>query len=245
MNMRADVARVLDQTSLLLLDFDGPICKVFASTHDYVVAQRLRDVLIDSDTILPGAVQSTQDPLEVLRFSATLPDEELVRRVESELNRQELEAIAGAHATPHTEEVIQSAVQSGKTVGIVSNNSPEAIKLYVAQQNWGKHIAIIVGRSHSEPHLMKPHPRPVWLAYTRLDVLPRNCALVGDSVSDVEAAHAAHVQSIGLANRPDKLESLRSAGADAVVTSMSELVDPEHGRAPATSARVAEEAEGL
>jgi HAD superfamily hydrolase (TIGR01549 family) len=224
MNSQADVARVLGQTSVLLLDFDGPICKVFATTHDYVVAQRLRQVLADSGAVLPTDIEATRDPLEVLRFAATLPDQTLVARVESELNRLELEAVAGAQATPHVKEVVQAAALSGMRIGIVSNNSPDAIELYVAQQNWAKHIAVVVGRSHSEPHLMKPHPRPVGLAYIYLDVPPHRCALVGDSVSDIAAARAAHVKSIGLANRPEKLGLLGTAGADAVIASMSELL---------------------
>lgn len=49
------------------------------------------------------------------------------------------------------------------------------------------------------------------------------CALVGDSTTDVEAAHAICAATIAYANKPGKTERL--AGADAVITSMAELLD--------------------
>jgi phosphoglycolate phosphatase len=46
---------------------------------------------------------------------------------------------------------------------------------------------------------------------------------VGDSVTDIEAARAAGVRSIGYANKPGKFGQLTAAGADAVVTEMAAL----------------------
>ena len=43
------------------------------------------------------------------------------------------------------------------------------------------------------------------------------------STTDIEAAHAAGVPCIGYANRPGKAEALAAAGADAIVTDMSDL----------------------
>ncbi|WP_233564897.1 HAD family hydrolase [Micromonospora musae] len=59
-------------------------------------------------------------------------------------------------------------------------------------------------------------------AIRELDAEPAECVLVGDSVSDIEAAHAAGVAAIGYANKPGKRE--RFAAADVVIDSMAELV---------------------
>ncbi|WP_234361448.1 HAD family hydrolase [Plantactinospora sp. BB1] len=50
----------------------------------------------------------------------------------------------------------------------------------------------------------------------------RDCLLVGDSLSDIQAARAAGVVAIGYANKPGKRE--RFGAADAVIDSMADLV---------------------
>ncbi|MGW3615296.1 HAD family hydrolase, partial [Micromonospora sp. NPDC005163] len=47
--------------------------------------------------------------------------------------------------------------------------------------------------------------------------------LVGDSTTDIQAAQAAGVGSIGYANKPGKSEALTQVGADAVIRQMTEL----------------------
>ncbi|MFF9078904.1 HAD hydrolase-like protein [Streptomyces rubiginosohelvolus] len=50
---------------------------------------------------------------------------------------------------------------------------------------------------------------------------PERTVLIGDSVSDIEAARAAAATSIGFANKPAKEATLDQAGADAIVLDMS------------------------
>ncbi|MEU6217202.1 HAD hydrolase-like protein [Streptomyces sp. NPDC047022] len=59
----------------------------------------------------------------------------------------------------------------------------------------------------------------------QLDTHPYDCTLIGDSVTDVEAAKATGGRSIGFANKPGKERALGDAGADAVVTSMATVAE--------------------
>lgn len=72
---------------------------------------------------------------------------------------------------------------------------------------------------------MKPDPYSLVLAASRLDLTPAQCTLVGDSVTDIEAARAAGAMSIGYANKPGKAAFLTETGADAVVSEMSAVAD--------------------
>ena len=56
-----------------------------------------------------------------------------------------------------------------------------------------------------------------------LNAEPQDCALVGDSITDIVAARAAGVASVGYANKPGKHETLRNAGADSVIEDMRAL----------------------
>jgi phosphoglycolate phosphatase len=77
--------------------------------------------------------------------------------------------------------------------------------------------------SSSWPSNLKSHPHLVLRALDALGSDPATCALVGDPISDIQAAQAAATASIGFANKPGKHERLQRAGTDAVVTTMAEL----------------------
>jgi beta-phosphoglucomutase-like phosphatase (HAD superfamily) len=55
----------------------------------------------------------------------------------------------------------------------------------------------VVGRAHADPSQMKPSPRPIFDAVRTLKATPGSCVLVGDSLSDIDAARAAEVPVIG------------------------------------------------
>jgi phosphoglycolate phosphatase-like HAD superfamily hydrolase len=59
---------------------------------------------------------------------------------------------------------------------------------------------------------------------TALNVQAGTVAFVGDSVTDIEAAHSTGTMSIGYANKPGKGERLTAAGADALASHMINLV---------------------
>jgi len=56
-----------------------------------------------------------------------------------------------------------------------------------------------------------------------LDANPAATALVGDSFTDIEAAHSAGVASIGYANKPGKRDRMTDLRAGVVIESMADL----------------------
>ncbi|WP_231933670.1 HAD-IA family hydrolase [Micromonospora coxensis] len=79
-----------------------------------------------------------------------------------------------------------------------------------------------MGRPEAAPEKMKPDPFPVLAAIRELGAEQAECVLVGDSATDIEAAHAAGIAAIGYANKPGKRE--RFTAAEAVIDSMAEMV---------------------
>jgi beta-phosphoglucomutase-like phosphatase (HAD superfamily) len=218
------VASVLAETSVLLLDFDGPVCGIFATTPDYVAANRVRRVVTEHGIELPPELTETTDPMAVLTHFGQLGDTELTKLADDELTRAELDAVRGATPTPFAHDVIRAFSDAGRPVVIVSNNSADAIAAYLDEHNLARYVLRVFGRPYGKPELMKPTPYVVELGFRAADASPTSCVLVGDSVTDVEAAHAAGTRSIGYANRDPKIGTLAVAGADAVITSMEELL---------------------
>ena len=116
----ASLGAVISRTRYLLLDFDGPICSIYAGLTDATVAAQLRKLIPGE---LPEEIASTPDPIEVFTYSATVSDE-LAARVEAEMADLEVAAVPTADPTPDVHQVISSARESGRIIGVVSNNGP-------------------------------------------------------------------------------------------------------------------------
>jgi phosphoglycolate phosphatase len=237
----SDLDTIVSRTRHLLLDFDGPICSIFAGLPAATVADRLRK-LLGSHAQLPDEIARTADPLEVFAYAATV-SEDLAARIETEMTDQELAAVATAAPTAYVHEVVTACQNSGRSVAVVSNNSARAVHSYLARQGLEDRISLVVARTNYDPGLLKPSPHLITQAVGALNAEPGECTLVGDSVTDVQGARLASIQSIGYANKPGKRERLILAGAGTIINSLADLaltlrahvvdvVDPELLRVP-------------
>lgn len=215
----AALGAIIARTRWLLLDFDGPICSIYAGLPDAVVADKLRKLIPGE---IPDDILNTHDPIEVFRYSGTVNDD-LAASVEAEMADLEVAAVSGARPTPYIHEVIASARESGRTVGVVSNNSLRAVSAYLDVHDLDGVIALVVARTSHDPALLKPSPYLIDEAVRGLGADLNAVTLVGDSYTDIEAAHLARVFSIGYANKPDKLRRMVELRAGAVVTNMADL----------------------
>jgi phosphoglycolate phosphatase len=220
-----NAAELLAQSRALLLDFDGPICSVFAGISDHVVADQLRGVLADGGhTDLPDAVATIHDPFDVLRYAATLGADE-ARYVEAAFTAHEVEAIPTARPTEGAHELIQAWHESGRPLAIVSNNSATAINTYLDLYNLRQFVDHVSARTSPDTSLLKPSPHLLDKAIAALDIAPDSSVFLGDSLSDLKAAHAAAVACVGYANKPGKRASMALRQADAVIDSLAGLAE--------------------
>ncbi|MCZ7434859.1 HAD family phosphatase [Micromonospora sp. WMMC241] len=231
--MTANLGRLLGQVGAVLLDFDGPVCSIFAGYPAPKVAAELVDVLRRRGIDVPPDLAGEPDPLEVLRRTGAAGDQGVTQAVEDALCAAERRAAASAETTRYGREVIVAARQAGLSVAVVSNNSAGAVSAYLSAHRLAGYVSPVIGRAYAEPARMKPNPDPILQAVRALGESSDRCVLVGDSLSDIEGAQAAGVRAIGYANRPAKAEALRAAGADALITSMGTiakaLIDPADG----------------
>jgi phosphoglycolate phosphatase len=109
---------------------------------------------------------------------------------------------------------------------VVSNNSAEAVRAYLAARRLGDLVASVVARYDGmDPRLLKPDDHLVRMALTELASPPAAAVFIGDSRSDIDAGRTAGVPTIGYANKPAKRQGFLDAGADAVIDTMTELAD--------------------
>jgi HAD superfamily hydrolase (TIGR01509 family) len=164
-----------------------------------------------------GLLLSEIDALARVRLGRPLPSGwlEAFERDRAEQFRRELRPVTGAAAT------VRAITAAGIAVCVASQGKLEKTRLtleltglralFVEQQLFS---AWTVARG-------KPHPDLFQHAAGAMGVEPRNCVVVEDSRSGIEAARAARMHAIGYAPRGEA-ELLR-AGADELVSSLAEL----------------------
>ncbi|GAA1680964.1 HAD family hydrolase [Fodinicola feengrottensis] len=225
--MSADLSSHLDQVKGLLFDFDGPVCGVFHTYKASVVADDERTFLAGKGIELPEPLASAPNPLKILAWIGD--DSPLAAEADNYLCGLETLAVDGAAPTKGAADALVAAHQHVKTA-IVSNNAGAAVEKYLSSRGLVGCVDAVVGRPHAWPSKMKPHPYSLELAADFLGVSLADCALVGDSVSDIEACKRAGVFPIGYAKTPQRGVELAEAGAAIVVDEMSELADYYGGR---------------
>ena len=210
----------------LLIDFDGPICAVFAQHPAATVAAQLHGIIRAhlAEAVPPPLTAENTDPLQILSQVAELEDNELTRAVADACRDAEITAVATATPTDGAADVMRVAHESGRRVVIVSNNAIAAIEAYLHAYDLTRYIYATAARYDGmNPRLLKPHPFLVEQGLRAAREQPEDAAFIGDSVSDIEAGQAAGIATIGYANKPGKGERLIGARADAVVETMRDV----------------------
>ncbi len=221
------LADLVGRARCLLIDFDGPICSVFAGHPATTVAQHLHDLIRErlAGELPPGIAALTANPLQILSEIDALGDAALTRTLADACRDAETTAVATAAPTPGAEDLLRNAHHTGRRVVIVSNNASMAVETYLGRHKLTPYIDGISARFDGMPvRLLKPHPFLIERGLAALHAQPADALFIGDSVTDVEAGQAAGTPTIGYANKPGKHQRLTAAGADTVIDTMQPLV---------------------
>ncbi|HUQ85789.1 MAG TPA: HAD-IA family hydrolase [Candidatus Limnocylindrales bacterium] len=117
--------------------------------------------------------------------------------------------------SPENAEIIIKNISKKFKIGIVTARVKIGISEIPLLIKLKRDLNTIVTYEDTKAH--KPDPEPLILAAKQLDLKPKYCVYIGDSLSDIQAAKAAGMKSIAY---PHPLD-----GADAWVSSFDELPD--------------------
>lgn len=219
----SEASRVVKAASAILLDFDGPLTRLMPAATAAKAATAARRGLFNAAAPTPASLEKSKDHLEVLRYAGTL-DRVAIRMTDDACIRAETRAAAEAEPTPGAREMLKAASKRGQEIVIISNNAPEAIELFLNRTDLAGYVDLVIGRPPRRPDLMKPNPFMVRGSLTRIGIPASEAVLIGDSPSDVQAAHAVKVPAIGYARAPGRAKILTEAGADGVTEDLTEFV---------------------
>lgn len=214
-------------TGPILLDFDGPMTLLLPPPANADLAVAARKSLTDAGVVLPPEITHTTDHLAVLRFAGRQPLH-IARAVELVCIAAEIHAARTSRPSHGAHDAIRAFSESGRPIVVVTNNATAAVDAHLERHNLTSLISATVGRPFGQPGLMKPHPRLVDTALALLDTTGSECVLIGDSVTDVQAARHAGARCVGYAKSPARGAELLTAGADAIVDDMQALIPAIH-----------------
>jgi HAD superfamily hydrolase (TIGR01509 family) len=206
----AEIRALLDRTSCLLFDFDGPLCRLFAGSPAPRIAQSMRDHLAARGAALTDPeLLASGDPLRILLAAL---DPRRTRALEALLTEAEEAAALSAEPTLYAGDFVRIMAARGRQLAVTTNNAPSAAEVYLKIHGLDAPFGDrIFGRSPHDPHLMKPHPDCLRRALDALAAAPEECLMIGDSPADAQAAHDADVPFLGYAATPAQAHRLRRA----------------------------------
>ncbi|MFI2437218.1 HAD family hydrolase [Streptomyces sp. NPDC018693] len=218
---------LITRTRVVLWDFDGPICRLFAGhTADGVAdglvgwleARGMRDLLTEDE-------RKSLDPHFVLRaVHRARPGSDLVAELEEILTQQELKAVRSAWPTPWADPVIRTWAALGVRLAITTNNAPRVVRAYLSGRGLESCFAPHIYGRTPQLHLLKPHPHSLNIALRAMGSAPADALMIGDAATDFEAACRAGVPFLGYARNGDKAQSLRAAGVTAMVGTLEPVL---------------------
>ena len=124
------------------------------------------------------------------------------------------------HSVP---ELIRTCAARGLKVVYCTSGAPEDVEQFRAKIGCDDVVAGVVNSGDVEAS--KPEPDIVRAALDAVGVTPERAVVVGDTVFDVRAAHAAGVVCIGLVCGGISEQELLDTGADAVYGNVAELLE--------------------
>jgi HAD superfamily hydrolase (TIGR01509 family) len=219
---------LITSAHVVLFDFDGPVCRLFAGHTaervakdlvDWLEQQGLRELLTEEERVHP-------DPMVVLyAVNRRHPHSDLVAELEERLTRQELKAVASAMPTAYADPLIRTWTAVGSRLAVTTNNSPRTVSDYLRVRGILRCFAPHVYGRTSELHLLKPDPHCLNRALNAMGAAPSAALMIGDAPTDLYAAEQAGVPFLGYARNERKEKLLREAGAVAVVRSLEPVLD--------------------
>ena len=164
-----------------------------------------------------------QSKIEV--FTAMLGRQDLAEKANAAFEGAYLDLVLteGVEEIPGATAVFNELQSRGIPTALTTGFSRFTLNAILNQLEWNGLVneTVVPGEAGAG----RPSPKMLQLAATRLDVLnPENCVVLGDTVSDMEAAVAfgAGVR-VGVLSGAHDRDALIAAGATAVIKSVAEL----------------------
>ncbi|MBK3580615.1 HAD family phosphatase [Streptomyces sp. MBT65] len=227
-------------TPAVLFDFDGPVCDLFRGAPTDDVAEQVKEMARpywgwrdpQDQGLLEPEVESCYDSHGILRRLRDMYERptskrlsaEPLKRAEEIVTEQESGALRTAVPAPYIVTLVDLLRELRMPLVVVSNNAEGPIRTYLEHPDLHKKFEGVFGRDPHDARLMKPDPHCVLRAIEHLGLPTSSCILIGDQITDLEAARKAGTWFIGYTQEERRAKEMEQGGADAVVSTHLSII---------------------
>lgn len=151
---------------------------------------------------------------DMVKHSAPEADDEEVEKIWKAGKDREVPYPNHLVGAPESLQGVIESLSKKYILGIVSSRSNGSIFSVPVLTPMEKFFKAVVAYDDTKEH--KPDPEPMFLLLEKLGLKGKNCVYVGDSATDITAAHAAGMKAILYSTKPNSY-------ADANITEFSKL----------------------
>ncbi|KQX82422.1 serine/threonine protein kinase [Streptomyces sp. Root1310] len=217
----------------VLFGFDGPLARLFTATTARAAALDLLGIVAEhrdpADALAgrplgsPGAAAGRElfvHPLDVLRAFA---QDRLGPLLRDRLDRLELSAVPDAPRTHHSVVLVRTLHDTGRRVGVATDVCEAAV--HRCLESYRLPLRAGVHGRDDDLGLLTPNPDRLLHALRPFDAPAATGVLIGSTLAELAAARAAGLRFLGLARNPTVEQALLGAGCDAVVPSLTPVLE--------------------
>ena len=204
----------------MVFDFDGTL----AATNIDFALMRAEVLEVAARWGVRERVDADRYILEIVAHAMELlPDDDARARfrVDAEAAMQSVELVASQVADPFpgVPEALQSLLDAGLRVGVITRNCRTGVAAVMDRHPIPHEVLL----TRDDVELVKPHPSHLHLALDELGVAADRTLMVGDHITDIETGHSAGASAAGVLTAKTTREQFEECGADFVADAVPDV----------------------
>jgi len=207
----------------VVFDFDGTLV---ATRIDFVGMRQAIAALIQTWRLDPALSEQHRYVLEMVAAGRQALESHadraaaFAREAMDIIETFEMQTCAHAEPIPGAVETLVQLVSKGYQVGIITRNGREGVAAVTSRHPLPHEVLL----TREDVAHVKPHPEHLLTAMRALDLPPSQTLMVGDHPTDIACGKDAGALSVGVSGDAVRLAELARAGADFLISTVSEIL---------------------
>lgn len=206
---------------LIIFDLDGTLLDtepLIIESFDHVLKTYRPDLTITREMELSFLGPTLSENLHKYLPSEKVNEAiELYRKHNRDIHPKKLKEI------PNATKLLTQLKEEGYALGIFSSKKKDMVEYGLSLVGWESYFEAIIGYDEVTQH--KPHPEGLLKTIQAMKGSVDAAIYVGDTYTDIQAAHACGVYSVAYLSHPERKDAILNEVPNARISDLTELMD--------------------